>query len=158
MMPTALVRTNRVVRTAAFAYCIVPIGLYLCGASDIWTFDISPLLEAGRLRQLLQMFRDYSLSGALRKFLPHALPQLLQLAQCGAMLILPCGPEVVAQFRVLPLVEGDDLTHTVAITIRFDEHRMRREGEPPVHAQHHVVRDLSRRQQVFAQQSRRHVQ
>src|SRR5436190_17344947 len=29
MMPTALVRTNRVVRTAAFAYCIVPIGLYL---------------------------------------------------------------------------------------------------------------------------------
>src|SRR5260221_13738881 len=29
MMPTALVRTNRVVRAAAFAYCIVPIGLYL---------------------------------------------------------------------------------------------------------------------------------
>ncbi len=29
MMPTALVRTNRVVRTAAFAYCMVPIGLYL---------------------------------------------------------------------------------------------------------------------------------
>src|SRR5947209_20610226 len=26
---TALVRTNRVVRTAAFAYCVVPIGLYL---------------------------------------------------------------------------------------------------------------------------------
>jgi hypothetical protein len=28
---TRLVRTNRVVRSAAFAYCLLPIGLYLAG-------------------------------------------------------------------------------------------------------------------------------
>src|SRR5438045_242194 len=25
-------------------YPIVPIGLYLCGASEVWTYDIAPLL------------------------------------------------------------------------------------------------------------------
>src|SRR5438552_10214432 len=38
--PSALVRTNRVVRTAAFAYCVLPIGLYLWerGADAVaWT-------------------------------------------------------------------------------------------------------------------------
>ena len=29
---------------------IVPVGLYLCGASEIWTFDIVPLLRSSRMK------------------------------------------------------------------------------------------------------------
>ena len=32
-------------------YPIAPIGLYLCGAKEIWSFDIDPLLSRERLRQ-----------------------------------------------------------------------------------------------------------
>src|SRR4051812_34577729 len=30
-------------------YPIVPVGLFLCGAADIWTFDIAPLLRPARV-------------------------------------------------------------------------------------------------------------
>src|SRR2546426_1180464 len=40
-------------------YPIVPVGLYLCGASEVWTFDIDPLLRRDRLKVLLNRFREY---------------------------------------------------------------------------------------------------
>ena len=49
---------------------IVPLGLYLCGAREIWTFDIEPLLSLKRLRQLMQFFVDYDQSGRLKMILP----------------------------------------------------------------------------------------
>jgi hypothetical protein len=66
---------------------IVPIGLYLCGASEIWTFDIAPLLRSSRLHLLLNYFDEYDQKGALKNFLPWADPervaQLRQVLRSG---------------------------------------------------------------------------
>ena len=78
--PSALVRTNRVVRTAAFAYCILPIGLYLWerGAGAVaWTlfaqqFLVYPQLVYWRAvrssrparAELDNLFLDAALLGA----------------------------------------------------------------------------------------------
>ena len=50
---------------------IVPLCLYLCGAREVWTFDIEPLLSLKRLRQLMRFFVDYDRSGKLKIFLPQ---------------------------------------------------------------------------------------
>lgn len=56
-------------------YPTVPVGLFLCGASGIWTYDISPLLSQERLHRLLCKFTDYAQSGELVKILPRARPE-----------------------------------------------------------------------------------
>ena len=56
----------------------VPVGLYLCGAGNIWTIDIDPLLSPDRLRAMLQFYCDYESSGVLKKFLPHYLPARME--------------------------------------------------------------------------------
>jgi hypothetical protein len=53
---------------------VVPVGLYLCGASDIWTFDIAPLLRSSRLRLLLGHFDEYDRRGVLKDLLPWVQP------------------------------------------------------------------------------------
>src|SRR5262245_60430623 len=57
---------------------IVPLGLYLCGASEIWTFDIAPLLKTARLKRSLQLFCDAAENGTLRARLPRALPERIE--------------------------------------------------------------------------------
>jgi hypothetical protein len=56
-------------------YPIVPIGLYLCGAKEIWTFDIAPLLRRSRVEATLQRFCDYHQQGVLAKRLPWLCPE-----------------------------------------------------------------------------------
>ncbi len=56
-------------------YPTVPLGLYLCGATEIWCFDISPLLRRERLKTLLHFFCEYDLAGKLQKFLPAVRPE-----------------------------------------------------------------------------------
>ncbi len=53
---------------------VVPVGLFLCGAGDIWTFDIAPLLSADRIKAMLARFQEYERSGALKAILPHVVP------------------------------------------------------------------------------------
>ena len=78
--PSALVRTNRVVRSAAFAYCVLPIGLYLWqrGAGPAawtlfaWQFLIYPQMVYWRAirstkparAELDNLFLDAALLGA----------------------------------------------------------------------------------------------
>jgi hypothetical protein len=54
---------------------IVPVGLYLCGASEIWTFDIVPLLRSSRMKRTLEYFCEYDRKGELRKHLPQLRPE-----------------------------------------------------------------------------------
>lgn len=56
-------------------YPVVPVGLYLCGAADIWTYDITPLLSTSRLHRMLDLFGDSARGGNLQKHLPRALPE-----------------------------------------------------------------------------------
>ena len=57
---------------------VVPAGLFLCGASRIWTFDIAPFLSRQRLKQMFGMFEEYERLGKLQKFLPRLLPKRLE--------------------------------------------------------------------------------
>lgn len=56
---------------------VVPVGLFLCGAGEIWTFDIAPLVKAGRVRAMLRKFSDYARLGRLSSFLPEVRPERL---------------------------------------------------------------------------------
>src|SRR5439155_9767707 len=56
----------------------VPVGLYLCGASDIWTFDIASLLRPRRVEQVLRLFVAYHQSGALQARLPWVRPERME--------------------------------------------------------------------------------
>lgn len=50
------------------------LGMYLCGASRVWTYDIDPLLNSSRLRLLLTLLEDYDSRGVLRNLLPRLKP------------------------------------------------------------------------------------
>lgn len=49
---------------------IIPIGLYICGASKIWTVDKISLLHSSRVREVLTVFIEYAQNGSLVKILP----------------------------------------------------------------------------------------
>jgi len=54
----------------------VPIGLFLCGAREVWTWDIAPLLRRDRLKLTLRRFLELEQGQGLRGYL-HALPDRL---------------------------------------------------------------------------------
>jgi hypothetical protein len=62
-------------------YPVVPVALYLCGAREVSTFDIAPLLRPSRVHQMLVRFDQYERSGKLKKLLPRALPERIAVLQ-----------------------------------------------------------------------------
>ena len=79
-------RGFRVMEIGTGWYPVVPVALYLCGAAQIWTCDIAPLLTSSRVQQVLAYFNQYEHSGRLRKFLPRVLPErLAELRQAAAL-------------------------------------------------------------------------
>lgn len=59
-------------------YPVVPVGLFLCGAARIWTFDIASFLSRRRLKVMFEYFLAYEQSGRLQKFLPRLLTDRLE--------------------------------------------------------------------------------
>jgi len=57
---------------------VVPLGLYLCGAKEVWTFDVVPLTSAKRIRDILERFSRYAELGRLEPLLPGVQPQRLE--------------------------------------------------------------------------------
>lgn len=57
---------------------VVPIGLYLCGAESIWTYDIAPLLRRDILKKTLCLFHQAEHTGSLRKILNKARPDRIE--------------------------------------------------------------------------------
>src|SRR3989442_2302165 len=55
----------------------VPVGLYLCGASEIWTFDIVPWLRSAQVKLMLDRFEECAQAGELQKRLPRLRPERL---------------------------------------------------------------------------------
>jgi len=55
-------------------YPVVPAGLYLCGATEIWTIDIAPHLRPDRVVRALRLLAEYAERGQLQKYLPQAQP------------------------------------------------------------------------------------
>jgi Methyltransferase domain len=57
---------------------VVPIGLFLCGAREIWTWDIAPLLRRDRLKGVIDRFLKLEQKQLLRNHLA-TLPERLML-------------------------------------------------------------------------------
>lgn len=64
-------------------YPAVPIGLWLCGAREIWSFDIEPLLRRERLNALLNYFLKFDATGALRDWLPQVKPERIEMLRAA---------------------------------------------------------------------------
>ncbi|MBL9213334.1 MAG: class I SAM-dependent methyltransferase [Opitutaceae bacterium] len=73
---------------------IVPIGLFLCGADRIWSYDLVPVLEPATLRHTLGQFAAAIHAGSLPRLLPELQPD--RLAQLTAV-IARAGPETPAE-------------------------------------------------------------
>lgn len=54
------------------------IGMYLCGAKQVWGIDIDPLLRRSRVRRVLDLFCEYDDAGQLAKFLPGVRPERMR--------------------------------------------------------------------------------
>lgn len=57
---------------------ILPIGLYLCGASKVWTYDIVPLVSPDTLQSTLRCFLLMHDSGKLSQLLPALHPDCVE--------------------------------------------------------------------------------
>jgi hypothetical protein len=57
---------------------IITVGLYLCGAREIWTIDIDPLLKKERLQAILELYSRYAANGQLRGVLPAFRPDRVE--------------------------------------------------------------------------------
>jgi hypothetical protein len=56
---------------------VVPIGLFLCGAREVWTWDIAPLLRRDRLKGVIARFLELEQKQLLRSRL-DALPERIR--------------------------------------------------------------------------------
>lgn len=54
---------------------IIPIALHLCGAGQIWTYDIVRLIRTDRFRKVVEHFCSFAATGELYEVLPDALPE-----------------------------------------------------------------------------------
>jgi Methyltransferase domain len=50
---------------------VLPLVLYLCGAKNIWSVDILPLLKDENIKQTLHFFVQIAKSGEMKNILPH---------------------------------------------------------------------------------------
>jgi hypothetical protein len=58
-------------------YPVLPVALFLCGAANVWTFDIVSHLNPERIRQTLELFVEYDRRGILAKHVPLLRPERL---------------------------------------------------------------------------------
>jgi hypothetical protein len=65
----------RVLEIGTGWYPVVPVALYLCGAAQVWTFDIAPLLSRQRVQEVLARIDQYERDGKLQKLLPRRMPE-----------------------------------------------------------------------------------
>ncbi len=100
-------RDFTVVEVGTGWYPVVPVGLFLCGAGRIETFDIVPLLQTDRLRTMLARFVEYESSGSLQKFLPRLLPERMDRLRVIAREASGFSPvELLGKFGIHPHVRG----------------------------------------------------
>ncbi len=52
-------------------YPTIAMGLYLCGADNIWMVDIDPLIRTPQLKRMMELFCEFLTNGKLRKHLPR---------------------------------------------------------------------------------------
>ncbi len=84
---------------------IPPIGLYLCGAEEIWTYDIVPLLRQDTFNRVLQLFLEYHQDGRLGRMLPGIRPdRASQLPQLVSRSLVEAPAAVLASLKINVLI------------------------------------------------------
>jgi hypothetical protein len=97
----------RVLEVGTGWFPTVPVGLYLCGAMEIWTVDIDPLLRADRIRGMLEYYRDYERGGHLKKWLPDCRPDRLQAALALLAEVEDLPPAALLEQLKIHVIVGD---------------------------------------------------
>jgi hypothetical protein len=78
---------------------IVPIGLWLCGAKEIFTIDLTPLLREDNIQATFKKFASYAAQNRLAAFLPGIIPTRLEKITDGSF-------NNLSQLGIIP-VNGD---------------------------------------------------
>ena len=90
---------------------IIPVGLYLCGADEITTYDIAPLLRQDTFSRILKLYVEYHQDGRLARLLPDARPErLAMLPELYAKALVESPEAVLKSLRIFPIV--GDARHT----------------------------------------------
>jgi hypothetical protein len=92
-------------------YPIGPVGFYLCGAGEIHTFDIAPLLRSSRLQRMAQLFCEYDERGDLRKWLPWVKPERVASLRDFLKSVETQTPEQFLKSMNIHAVVGDARDH-----------------------------------------------
>lgn len=99
-------------------YPVVPIGLFLCGAGNISTYDIAPLLTPERVAQALRMFDDYERRAALKTLLPEILPErMAQLRSVAAAAEHQSAQATLAKLNIHARVQDAQDTGLESVSI-----------------------------------------
>lgn len=101
-------------------YPTVPVALFLCGASEIWTFDIVKLLKRKRLKLLLEYFCDFDERGVLVAKLPWVQKERVQrLRQALADFPQKTPHEVLEQLNIHALIRDARTTGLAPASVDF---------------------------------------
>lgn len=88
-------------------YPALPIALHLCGATEVWTFDIKPLLQCARLQHLLELFCAHAATGELQQWLPALRSERLVALQAVVKESAPLEPAELLERLAIHAVVGD---------------------------------------------------
>lgn len=80
---------------------IIPIGVFLCGASEVWTWDIVEHLRLERVRFVLNLFLQADAAGQLGRYLPDLRPERLdRLREAAADQSAGTAAELLERLRI----------------------------------------------------------
>lgn len=86
-------------------YPIIPVGLYLCGATTIWTIDRTSLLSSKSIRETLCLFVKYAKNGNLVKILPFIRrDRVIKLQNVLKQNDLLSSPQILEKLNIYPRV------------------------------------------------------
>jgi len=86
-------------------YPIIPIGLYLCGATRVWTIDRTHLLSRTRVKEVLRLFVKYAEIGNLVKILPWIrTDRIVKLRNALEETGFSSGPDILEKLNIYAIV------------------------------------------------------
>ena len=91
---------------------IIPLGLYLCGAKEIWTYDIAPLLRQDTLTRILELYVKYQQDGRLAQVLPHTRPdRVALLRELQSQSLVDSPDSILRSLNIHPIVRDASQTN-----------------------------------------------
>jgi hypothetical protein len=93
---------------------VVPLGLYLCGASEIWSYDLVPALNRETLRRILDLFCKARRTGLLESILPEVKPERLSALEESAGRVDHESPVEILRDLQIHLRLGDARSSSLA--------------------------------------------